>query len=113
MPVNSLEGNNTRGTIYGVHMELGVELSEGDIIGATPRGKQARGKSHMPIIISYNLPETRNKVLRAANAKGRQGPPGTLGDMAPFFTEVPSPRPKRNKYPKNPKKARAMRKLQK
>ena len=56
MLINSLEGDNTRGTNYGVHTELGVELSEGDITGATPKGEQARAKSHMPIIISYNSP---------------------------------------------------------
>lgn len=67
-------------------------MFEGDITGASPKNPIARNGSSMLIIVTYKDRETRDKVLKAAKKMGLLGHPKTLGGMAPFFTEVTSPR---------------------
>ena len=80
-------------TILGALMNLDIEMEEGALIGATPRGQVANNQSRMPIILSFASPVTRNRVLNAAKKKGRKGP-GAFpinGQENLYFSEMPRP----------------------
>ena len=54
-------------------MNLGIELRQGSLIGATPMDLQADNTTGEPIILSLDSQETRDRILKAAADKGLKG----------------------------------------
>ena len=52
-PPNSLEHPGTSEIIFRSLMNLGIELHQGSLTGATPMGPQAANKTLVPIILSF------------------------------------------------------------
>ena len=100
MGTDSLALPITRGLIHGALNNLGIDLRNGALIGATPLGQWTRNMTRMPIILSFDSPETRKEVLKAANKKNQKGPGAfpIWGVEKLYFTEVQKPHPKTNLF---------------
>ena len=89
----------TRGLIHDALNNLGLNLQNGALIGANPLGQWAKNMTRMPIILSFDSPETRKEVLKAGNKKNQKGPGAfpIFGEEKLYFTEMKKPRPKTNR----------------
>ena len=71
-------------------MNLGLELHEGALVGATPMNHLAKNDTLEPVTLSFDSKETKEKVLKAAEKKNRKGVGTfpTLGKLKYYFSDV-------------------------
>ena len=93
----------TRERIHEALSNLGLNLQNGALMGATPLGSSASNSVPMPIILSFDSVKTKKEVLKAAKSTNQRqpNPISTFGEDKPYFTDrIIRPRTRQSSAPK-------------